>query len=334
MYDFSLNVISGKTGVYVTLKGHKVLDAVESKLPRVTGISLPKLRKRHDAVEETVFVNQPPPTPVDVSLGSIDRNKFEALHGELIQQSHIEPIINEELNQDRHEIHDTVPSKIQTKTTDQYKEVKFADRVANIDINGQMNVEQINTKQVLDENNKSAMDSTNTEQRDQTVQNEVMEVENVVKIETKEEAKKLEPKALEKEKDKGVSQEPIGEKVIKSKQESKKELSSIDGQNVQKEGAALSEKGDKVVFFMTEDGGEKTALGIAEPGDKNNSTSESSENEEEIAVTPSSNNANVETVIRVEVSESEKKESKDLLNEPDKAITSDDFPFTDKSQTT
>ena len=328
-----IDYVSGKSGVYVTLKGPKVIDAVESKLPRVTGISLPKLRKRHDAVEETVFVNQPPPTPVDVSLGSVDRNRFEALHGEQIQ--HIEPIINEEIQHETIDLHDNVPNKINAKASDHYKEVKFADRVANIDINGQMNVEDIKAKQETEEPSKNEIDvvNANIEQKNEAMtQSEVSEVvvETQIKSESVTEVKEPEVKVPADDKNRTVLQEPIGEKVsIRPGQVMPAEqISAVSEETVTKDN--VSDDTDKVVFFMTEDGGEKTPTGLIV--DNGDSTSEDSGEEE--VVTPD-NNGTVENVIRVEVSETEKKESNEVVNEhePDKAITSEDFPFTDASKT-
>lgn len=52
--------------VLVTIKGSKSLSLSESKLPRVKGISVPRLthNSARDPVDETSLVNQPPPTPV------------------------------------------------------------------------------------------------------------------------------------------------------------------------------------------------------------------------------------------------------------------------------
>ncbi|KAL4220602.1 hypothetical protein ACF0H5_020999 [Mactra antiquata] len=69
------HINKGKQGVYVTLKGQKMIESVDSKLPRVTGVSLPKIQKPRDYVDEMLFVNQPPPTPVEPSLMSVDKTK-------------------------------------------------------------------------------------------------------------------------------------------------------------------------------------------------------------------------------------------------------------------
>jgi len=75
-------LLPGKGGVYVTLKGKSMVDSVDSKLPRVTGISLPKIRKSYDTMDELMYANQPPPTPVDASLVGQDRNRFDQSNSE------------------------------------------------------------------------------------------------------------------------------------------------------------------------------------------------------------------------------------------------------------
>ncbi|XP_052215656.1 uncharacterized protein LOC127834094 isoform X2 [Dreissena polymorpha] len=71
------HINKGKGGVYVTLRGQKLMESIDSKLPRVTGISLPKIsHKSRDHVDEFMLMNQPPPTPVDASLaGGESRGK-------------------------------------------------------------------------------------------------------------------------------------------------------------------------------------------------------------------------------------------------------------------
>lgn len=70
----------------MTLKGKSMIESVDSKLPRVTGISLPKIRKPMDSVDEFIYANQPPPTPVDVSLGGHDRYKGDHSEARSIPQ--------------------------------------------------------------------------------------------------------------------------------------------------------------------------------------------------------------------------------------------------------
>lgn len=80
--------------MYVTLKGQKIIESVDSKLPRVTGISLPKIRKSRDFVEEMLYVNQPPPTPVDASVVTVDKNKSD-MEGRSIHQIEEQPVEEE-----------------------------------------------------------------------------------------------------------------------------------------------------------------------------------------------------------------------------------------------
>lgn len=324
--------VLGKAGVYVTLKGQKMLDTVESKLPRVTGISLPNLRRRHDAVEETLYVNQPPPTPVDVSLGSLDRTKFDVLHGEYNQQSHVDQIINEEMNYENTEVHNAVPNTQPNKLVEHHKEVKFADRVANIDINGERNIEQINSETQQAEN-KQEKAVTDTEQKEENVEKQVLEEETEKLNElTVDKNTKIEPEAKEVNIDiqqtkttKDTIEEDAEQEITKSELT---ESNQVEKDTEHNDYSESNVKENNVVFFVTEDNGEKTESLTDEKGKSGDNKSENGDIEDEDVDSNQVNNATVDTVIRVEVSENEKKEPTEG-DEPDRAITSEDFPFTD-----
>lgn len=322
----------GKAGVYVTLKGQKMLDTVESKLPRVTGISLPNLRRRHDAVEETLYVNQPPPTPVDVSLGSLDRTKFDVLHGEYNQQLHVDQIINEEMNYENTD--NAVPNTQPNKLVEHHKEVKFADRVANIDINGERNIEQINSE-TQQADNKQEKAVTETEQKDENVIEKQVLVEDTEKVnkltvakstKVEPEAKKENIDAQQTETSKDTTEEDTELEITKSELTKSNQVEKDTEHN---ENTDSSVKENNVVFFVTEESGEKNESLTVEEGKSGNNKSENSDTEDEDVMNSNQvNNVTVDTVIRVEVSENEKKEPTEG-HEPDRAITSEDFPFTD-----
>ena len=300
-----------------------MLDTVESKLPRVTGISLPKLRKRHDAVEETLYVNQPPPTPVDISLCSLDRNKFEALHGE--QLTPTEPIINEEIKLDNQEVNkDNVPNEEVIKQLETHKEVKFADRVASIVIEDA--IKELDSEKVLitEENDK---EDTTKQTIETSVEKEVTE-DTQIDIERKEEEITTDemPKDEVQESQETVDEKIIDEVVKENAVNAESELT--ESEHVEENNNAdVTVNDDNVVFFVTEEKDERSVPG---PDKTIDSSSESGDNEEEDVINSNGdNNVKIENVIRVEVTESEKKLEDINDPEPDKAITSEDFPFTD-----
>ena len=305
-----------------------MLDTVESKLPRVTGISLPKLRKRHDAVEETLYVNQPPPTPVDISLCSLERNKFEALHGE--QLTPTEPIINEEVHLGSQGVEkEIVPTEEVNKQVDTHKEVTFADRVASIVIDDAIK-ELENEQQVLIKE-ESANDDKTKETSEVTVEKEV-EVDTHEDIKANretiinEEMSKYEELDSQEVVDDSIIDKVVEENAVSIEEDIKERDNTKETGNTDK-----TVIDDNVVFFVTEDQDEK-GIKVPDDIDKNvDSSSESDANEEEEAVVNSNgeNIVKIENVIRVEVTENEKKVEEP---EPDKAITSDDFPFTQNKE--
>ena len=331
LYKSRVLHISGKSGVYVTLKGHKMLDTVESKLPRVTGISLPKLRKRHDAVEETLYVNQPPPTPVDISLGSLDRNKFEALHGE--QLTPTEPIINEEVNMGNLEAdEDNVPKEEPIKQTDTHKEVKFADRVASIVIDDA--IKELESEQKVLAKEENAKGELTEETTEKAIENNKDKVDTQVDIKAHEEEKtitdemaKYEVLDSQETVDETIIDEVVKENAVSAKEETKESKNTEETKTI--DNAVVD---DNVVFFVTEEK-EETEEEKSERIEKTvDSSSESDLNGEEdidIVVSNGENNVEIEKVIRVEVTETEKTVE---ATEPDKALTSENFPFTANKQ--
>lgn len=270
-------------------------------------------------------MNQPPPTPVDVSLGSVDRNRFEALHGDNIQQAHIEPIIREEIVPESLEVHGKVPNAVPNKPNDQQKGVKFADNVPNRDINdeNQQARNKQSVKEELDKENKTEKSSEILDEKQ--VEKDSEKQTEPSKKETKHEA--INEENLE-------SQETLNERV-KEGEDNSEEINNKRERTDEEHNTELTKIDDNVVFFVTEKHAEKLETEMPEKAKdlvNSNETSES-EGEEETATTNGDKTPRIESVIRVEVSESEKKEKNEDKgeNEPDKAITSEDFPFTNNN---
>lgn len=123
---------TGKHGVYVTLKGQKMIESVQSKLPRVTGISFPKIRKSRDFVEEIHYTSQPPPTPVDPSAVSHNRSRVEPSHAD----EHSEINANEdkkELQEPTEEI-DKVNTKVELITDNAMPRHVVTEDISEVDI--------------------------------------------------------------------------------------------------------------------------------------------------------------------------------------------------------
>lgn len=93
----------------MTIKGKSMIESVDSKLPRVTGISLPKIRKSMETMDDIIYANQPPPTPVDASLAGYQRDRFSNKEGRSIHQ--IEENVVDEENAVQEVINDS--SKVQ-----------------------------------------------------------------------------------------------------------------------------------------------------------------------------------------------------------------------------
>ncbi|KAK3605345.1 hypothetical protein CHS0354_033834 [Potamilus streckersoni] len=68
-------------GVTVILKGQRLVEAMssDSKLPRVQGVSVPKVRKSDDPVDEMFMLNQPPSTPINLAEGEKDNQDLESM---------------------------------------------------------------------------------------------------------------------------------------------------------------------------------------------------------------------------------------------------------------
>ncbi|KAL3846842.1 hypothetical protein ACJMK2_017796 [Sinanodonta woodiana] len=68
-------------GVHVILKGQKLVEAMssDSKLPRVQGVSVPKVRKSDDPVDEMFMLNQPPSTPINIAEGEKENQDLELM---------------------------------------------------------------------------------------------------------------------------------------------------------------------------------------------------------------------------------------------------------------
>ena len=285
MHFFQYLLFLGKQGVYVTLKGQKIIDSVDSKLPRVTGVSLPKIQKPRDYVDEMLFVNQPPPTPVETSIVTFDKHKPET-------------------NPDGRSIH-----QIEEQTGEE--DAQHNEPPKDIENAGEKEGEE------------------NVEIKEEPV-SQVVESENVI----------TEKKSLEIGPAKKVNFEDL-----KTEEPDKNDIKT---DNV-KEKENVNENKDNVVFFMTEEN-------KAEEKDKNvkenNIKTENSESTEikdsekerkpdgkEIGESESVEEVNeaeeqktVEDVIKVEISETEKKTEDakpetDIEDEGEKPITSNDYPF-------
>lgn len=292
------HINKGKQGVYVTLKGQKIIESVDSKLPRVTGVSLPKIKKSRDYVEEMLYVNQPPPTPVDASAVSVDKNRYDTSYA------------------DGRSIH-----QIEEKVTE---EEAVTDRT-----NQQINETEQNK---TDEKPKESADTINEEISDKKNSpiSKVTERENVM----------TEKKTLEIGPMKKVNFEDVDKAEVERKPDGRKQ--GEDDNNVKK-------KADNVVFFITEENESGKNTARSDKADSKTIQSETDVNNENNAYEnndiTSANNENtngndieqktVDDVIKVEISESEKKtednKTKELNSGEEKPVTSAEYPFNDGS---
>lgn len=277
------------------MKGQKIIESVDSKLPRVTGISLPKIQKPRDYVDEMLYVNQPPPTPCDVSVVTIEKHKFE---------NDVKPVNQTEVQ--------AVGENIQNiRETQNRDDTKSRDKLEKEDEN---------------------KDKTNGEpEKTDTTLSQVVEVENVM----------TERKSLEIGPVKKVNFEDIQINESKNEETEKDTYRDIAVAEPEKEKEVSYEKNENVLFFITEDEEtddqkEKPQEKIQDPVEKENKTVESTDTEDkhknttkdvvEEANDTEESNKTVEDVIKVEISETEKKMDGEE-SEEEKPLTSEDYPF-------
>lgn len=301
-------VLSGKSGVYVTLKGKSMIESVDSKLPRVTGVSLPKIRKSRDTMEELMFANQPPPTPVDGSIAGHDRHRLEttSIDTRAIEQI-VENVKAEEAENDNPEHAVKLKEKVNNVRTED-ENVKNTNVVR----------EEVISEVVIMENKLSDRKSL-----------EIGPVKKVNFID-----QQVLPAVRGQEKVEEVEVVPQKEEQVENGTED--DVNYADNVN------------DNVKFFVTEEGtdsprkaGVDTSLEpnkaapveelVVENGHQNGEP-ETNEIENDIADESDNKTVTVDDVIKVEISESEQKKSEvsNANTEDDnkqQPVTSEDYPF-------
>ena len=295
----------GKAGVYVTLKGQRIIESVESKLPRVTGVSLPKIRnKSRDFMEEIQVVNQPPPTPVEPSIVSAERNRLE---------------YDVEANRSRNTEND--------KTVE--NETKEGQGII---VNGE--------KQISDEN--PDRDNTNEALGEVVVKENHIDDRKTMEIRP---AKHVNFIGVSKEStidSDTVVQDKTDNEMIKPAEKVTKEASEIVPPKPVEKEAIGNVNEDNVVFFVTENEQEEikedteideiikdNSANIAEPKVETE-VKEADKMEENEEIDDSNSDKNVDGVIKVEILEGDK--SKDEVDEVETAteqLYARDYPFTE-----
>lgn len=293
------------------MKGQKIIESVDSKLPRVTGISLPKIRKSRDFVEEMLFVNQPPPTPVDASVVTFDKNKYDMSNteGRSIHQIEEQPV-DEEIPSGiiLNEVNDSSPKKVETENK----------------------ADKVDTKD----------DSETIEGKSELPISKVLGVDNVI---TDEKSMEICPTKKVNFEDESVVREHVGieEHSVVMAESKKEDEIAVD----------TNASANNVLFFITEDedtdkqhtkgaADSKSGNDISVGGNVINS--KVVENLEElnevndVGHEKSTDNIEegertIQDVIKVEISEPEKKPEEHTPEEEtsgdDKPLTSNDYPF-------
>lgn len=288
-----------------------MIESVDSKLPRVTGVSLPKIRKSRDTMEELMFANQPPPTPVDGSIAGHDRHRLEttSIDTRVIEQI-VENVKAEEAEDDNQE------------NTAKPKD----------------NNQKVNNVRTEDENVK------NTSAVQEEVISEVVVVENKLS-----DRKSLEIGPVKKVNfsDQQVlpavgGQEKVEEVEVVPQKEEQTENGTEDGVNY------ADNVNDNVKFFVTEEGNDtprkadvdtslepNKAAPVEElvvENEHQNREPETSEIENDIADESDNKTVTVDDVIKVEISENEQKKSEVASGKTEddnkqQPVTSEDYPF-------
>lgn len=291
------HINKGKSGVYVTLKGQRMIENVDSKLPRVTGVAFPNLRKSRDAMDEILYVNQPPPTPVDVSTaGSVDRHTISKKQGHEPKVTKQPAILDNSVDDSKTYQTQTVLVNGEVGPAPESQEAelskvtvsenKISDRkIVEIGLNKHVNFS--NEENEPEDNvqiNEMAAETTEEESKD----------DNVVFFVTEEDGKDTEET---------ITTENVAEKIPESD--------------------IVSD--EKIEIKPSSE--EQQAVGVEEVNEIVNDTDEPIPNKLD-----SETNAEANPVITVEISESEKRDN-EIAENADKSrepLTADDFPFTDE----
>lgn len=248
---------------------------------------MPKIQKPRDYVDEMSYVNQPPPTPCDVSVVTVEKHKFET----------------------------------DVKQDNQTEEEAGGENIQNI--RETKNREDTQSRDKLEKEDKNK-DKTNDEpEKTHITPSQVVEVENVM----------TEKKSLEIGPVKKVNFEDLETNECKNEEIIKNTDRDIAVAEPEKEKELGYEKSEKVLFFITEneetdDRKEKPQENIQDPVEKENKTVESTESKDVVEETNDTEKSNktIEDVIKVEISETEKKmDGKE--SEEEKPLTSKDYPF-------
>lgn len=301
----------GKGGVNVTIKGKSMIESVDSKLPRVTGISLPKIRKSMETMDDIIYANQPPPTPVDASLAGYQRDRFSNKEGRSIHQ--IEENVVDEENAVQEVINDN--SKVQEDQEN--KQNKTGDVAEEI---------------TADPKEKPIGEPVEVENK--MTERKIVETGPVKKVNFSDQQVV----------DGGTDgREDQTESDVKPEEGTD---DSEDAKGVNNVTFFVTEQSDEtakaadasVEEAKTEIGNEiNDELLNKQPKDENNvKVTENNPNNEIVKSTETENNVevkgneSVENVIKVEISESDKKttiEDNNETNESQKPLSSEDFPF-------
>ncbi|XP_052785178.1 uncharacterized protein LOC128220720 isoform X2 [Mya arenaria] len=308
------HINKGKSGVYVTLKGQKMIESVDSKLPRVTGVSLPKINKPRDHMDEMMFANQPPPTPVDTSIAETEKHRPEKVASERSIDQNDENI-----------------KAVEKETA---KQVADGGGRKEFNVNGDVS-----------ENEKKGDKQENVGEKGDNKENEKVISETIVVENKLTDNKSMEIGPIKKVNFSDLqTPEDLTQEITE-----RKDIGDLpdDDEKVTEQVIENAKKDDNVVFFVTE--GEKEeqeemddketdieTVKVAATKDSENSGQVESRDQTESNDNNSTNETEntVEDVIKVEISETEKKElvanDGDDENDEQQPVTSEDYPFGDK----